>query len=65
MSDFEGHGYRPGNMRGAIHVGHLPGRKQICLYEIEGGVIRTLAFFKTEEKARKALDYLDALAAWR
>jgi hypothetical protein len=60
---FQGHGWGPPSMQGSIHVGELPGRKQLCLYEEEGSIIRVLAFFKTPEQAQKTLDYLDALAA--
>lgn len=49
----------------ALHVGSLPGRKQICLYFHEGSRIRTVAFFKTDEQAREVLQWLDTLAASR
>lgn len=62
---FEGTGWNPSRMPGSIYVGNLPGRKQVCLYTEERGVIRTLAFFKTEEKARMALRYFNALMDWR
>lgn len=52
---------------GDIHVGRLPGRKQVCLYTNErppggGAVLHVLAFFRTEEDAERCLAYLDALA---
>jgi hypothetical protein len=61
VTEFYGHGWRVGAK--SIHVGELPGRKQACLYVQEGSVIRTLAFFATEEKAREALEMLDRLVA--
>jgi hypothetical protein len=55
------HGWRV--MDTNLHVGALPGRKQIVLYTmINGGTtIRPLAYFKTEDDARTALDLLDKL----
>lgn len=49
----------------SLHVGPLPGRKQICLYFHEGSVIHAVAFFKTEDHAREVLQWLDTLAASR
>jgi len=46
----------------AIYIGNLPGRKQVCLYAVDSGVLDILAYFKTHEKAQKALDWLDDLA---
>jgi len=46
----------------AIYIGNLPGRKQVCLYAVDSGVLDVLAYFKTHEKAQKALDWLDDLA---
>jgi len=46
----------------AIYVGNLAGRKQVCLYVVDGGTLDVLAYFKTHEKAQKALDWLDYLA---
>ena len=53
--------------RGAIHVGHLPGRKSACLYVVRshehgGSALDVLAFFSSEEKASEALTWLDSLA---
>jgi len=45
----------------AIYIGNLPGRKQVCLYAVDSGVLDVLAYFKTHEKAQKALDWLDDL----
>lgn len=56
----EGHGWRIAGK--ALHVGELPGRKQTCLYVLDGATIRPLAFFSDDEKAREALDMLDKLA---
>lgn len=62
----------------SIHVGPLPGRKQIALYIEEthlwidedgnkklGGSIRTLAFFRKQEDADLALALIDLLAGAR
>jgi hypothetical protein len=59
------HGWTAG--ASTVHVGPLPGRKSICLYEVvDGGTtIRTLAFFQDEDKARRALEHLDSLARAR
>ena len=45
----------------AIYIGNLPGRKQVCLYVKEGGMIDVLAYFKTHALAQKALDWLNWL----
>jgi len=65
MSEADWHGWWVRG-RGAIHVGHLPGRKSACLYVVHahdkgGSSIETLSFFPSEEKAREALGWLDAL----
>ena len=38
----------------ALHVGYLPGRKSPCLYEIDGSVVRTFAYFRSHEDAVRA-----------
>jgi hypothetical protein len=60
VSDDDFHGWRIGGK--ALHVGELPGRKQRCLYVLDGSTIRTLAFFADEAKAREAMDMLDRIA---
>ena len=61
MSESEWHGWARRGDNVALHIGELPGRKSVCLYEIDGSVIRTLAFFKDVDKARRALQLLDRL----
>ena len=76
MSDFEGHGWAVvpfmgtdstndtcGRSRASLHIGTLPGRKQVCLYGHNGtpGAIEVYAYFRTPEKARTALTILDRL----
>jgi hypothetical protein len=46
----------------AIHVGHLPGRKSVCLYTMEGSVLKVRAYFRSEQDAREFLEALDSLA---
>lgn len=46
----------------AVHIGPLPGRKSICLYVVDGSVMRTLAFFRSEKEAAEALRWIDWLA---
>lgn len=60
MMDWHGWSIR-GRGSSSLHIGYLPGRKSPCLYEQEGGTIRTLAFFKDEVAARKALAFIDAI----
>ena len=45
----------------AIYIGNLPGRKQVCLYTTDRGLLEVLSYFKTHELAQKALDWLDRL----
>ena len=61
---FLGRGYAVCDTEGerAIYIGNLPGRKQVCLYAVDSGVVDVLAHFRTHEKAQKALDWLDVLA---
>ena len=73
MNDFVGHGYavvdiytdteRGAPSKASLHIGHLPGRKQICLYGHNGNpsCINVYAFFPSEEKAAQALAILDRL----
>lgn len=59
----EWHGWAiAGTTKRSFHIGPIPGRKQIALYEEEGYIIRILAFFRTQEDAQKALWWLDAIA---
>lgn len=66
MSDW--HGWRRTNNKvhtekteGGLHVGPLPGRKQIALYTELYGDIVPLAYFKTESLAELALEAFDRL----
>ena len=59
----EWHGYAVGDKQ--LHIGRLPGRKQVCLYIQNGGSIYTVAFFKTEAIARETLLLLDGIAQGR
>lgn len=45
----------------SLYVGELPGLKSVCLYEIDGTVLRTLAFFRDHDDARRAMELLEAL----
>lgn len=49
--------------RCALHIGPLPGRKQIVLYVANeaNGTLTPLAYFKTEALAQEALRMLDLL----
>jgi hypothetical protein len=61
MNDWHGWSFSDSN----LHVGELPGRKQVCLYTMTdgGSTIRPLAYFRSREDARIALDCLDKLVA--
>ena len=58
-SNFLGHGWRIKEGAQELHIGHLPGRKQICLYIINGNIISVLAFFKKPRLATLTLEILD------
>lgn len=58
----EWHGWRVSTRQSALHIGKLPGRKNPVLFEQRGSTVTTLASFRDEEAARRALDLLDALA---
>lgn len=49
--------------KAALHIGQLPGRKQLCLYGHNGNpsVIHVFAYFVNEEKAAEALAIIDRL----
>jgi hypothetical protein len=57
------HGWRVADAN--LHVGKLPGRKQVVLYTMTNGgtAIHPLAYFKNPEDARTCLDFLDKLAS--
>lgn len=65
MSDW--HGWKRGFTSGegtsspSLHIGPLPGRKSIALYEVDGGVIRAFAYFPNEEAARNCQRRLDSI----
>ena len=44
-----------------IHIGYLPGRKQVALYRIADAEIRVLAWFKAEDLAAEAMRIIDGL----
>ena len=51
----------------ALHVGYLPGRKSPCLYEIDGSVVRSLAFFRSHddaERAHRLLEHVTRTKRW-
>lgn len=59
-NDFEGHGYRVGDV--SLNVGLIPGRKRPALYRLEGSKLWPLAYFKNAEFAREALRLIDRIA---
>jgi hypothetical protein len=63
MNDWHGWSFSNSN----LYIGELPGRKQVVLYTMvdDGSTIRPLAYFRSQEDARIALDCLDKLAAAR
>ena len=48
--------------RGALHIGPLPRRQGIALYLEATTGIKVLAYFRDEEAAALALDFLDRMA---
>lgn len=60
MNGDEWHGWSKDGM--TAHVGRLPGRKSVCLYRLDGSVIEPLAYFPDADKARKCMQFIDALA---
>ena len=48
-------------MTSKLHIGHLPGRKSIALYEDRGRVIEVLGYFRTMEAAERACVLIDKL----
>lgn len=53
------HGWSRG--KAALHIGPLPGRKSICLYSINGSVMKVHAYFRSKDEAWAALELLDEL----
>lgn len=45
----------------SLFIGTLPKRKQYVLYISEGTELTPLAYFKTQELAKKGLEFLDKL----
>ena len=62
MEKFPGRGYESITAEKSIYIGNLPGRKQVCLYVVDAGILDVLAYFKTHEKAQQALNWLDTLS---
>ena len=62
MTDGEWHGWR--TPEGTLRIGIAPGRKLFCLFveHEDPSVIRTLAYFNTEEDAKEVMRLLDLLA---
>ena len=50
----------PSNPR-SLHVGHLPGRKSVCLYSVNGSVLTVLAYFRNEDTAVRTMRLIDEL----
>ena len=57
----EWHGWRCRDSDDALHVGQLPGRKSFALYVEYPGKVEILAYFRTEGRARRALELIDKL----
>lgn len=61
VSDWHGWSKHLGAHKGpALHIGNIPGRKRIALYEANGE-LRVLAWFNTEGDAKRCLALLDWL----
>ncbi len=67
MSAWHGWSRSPAPYTGeTIHVGALPGRKQIALYTMDyrdGAVMYVHAYFRSEEEAQRFLDIMDRFTA--
>ena len=53
------HGWSLAGHDESLHIGALPGRSQVALYINRNAEIEILAYFRSEEMARKMLLYLD------
>lgn len=57
------------DQRPALHIGPLHGRKNIAIYTVRTtefvAEVNILGYFKSEEAARTALEYLDLIARVR
>jgi hypothetical protein len=65
MMDGMGWKINDGDHDWAIYIGKLPHRKQWCMYEESDGTLEVLAFFRTEEKAKRAATWLEILGTTR
>ena len=41
-----------------LHIGPLPGRKQVALYMLKGASMTPLAYFVDETAAKQALEFI-------
>lgn len=58
----EWHGWKRADGKGpSLHIGPLPGRSRIAMWLEDGGLLRTLAYFDSEEKARQAMEIIDEM----
>lgn len=48
---------------GKLHVGHVPTRKQACVYVIDGSVMHVVAYCRSEDEAHRLVRFLDAAFA--
>ena len=55
----EWHGWGQPRNGKALHVGYLPNRKSPCMYVVDGGELRVLAYFRSEEAAVEAMALID------
>lgn len=62
MNAMDWWGWSETESKAGLHIGPLPGRKRIALYGKRQGTIRALAYFRSEEHAREALELLDIIA---
>lgn len=51
-------GFRDSRTSVAWHVGKLPGRKQFCIYYVDGSTLMSVGFIRDEQDA---VDFIDAL----
>lgn len=61
---WSGH-YPDGSTSATLHIGPLPGRKSICMYKVDGSLLRVLAYFRDEQVARETLELISELITGR
>lgn len=55
------HGWKKNGFASSLHIGVVPGRKQVCVYMQNGSSLEIMGYFRNRVAARAVLDFIDFL----